>query len=110
MLLLVLAALTLSASIFVAAEAVTATGRRRHSAVAVVRQWSAASGEAARRHVARTTTSSAIQRLGQRLISEKFADALPQRLAAAGLAGRVTPQAYVAYRLLLVAGGVLRRC
>ena len=44
-LLLVLAALTLSASIFVAAEAVTANGRRRHSAVAVVRQWSAASGE-----------------------------------------------------------------
>ena len=44
-LLLVLAALTLSASIFLASEVVTASGRRRHSAVAVVRQWSAASGE-----------------------------------------------------------------
>ena len=44
MLLLVLAALTLSASIYVASSAVTASARRRHSAVAVVRRWSAASG------------------------------------------------------------------
>jgi tight adherence protein C len=105
-LLLVLAALTLSASIFVAAGAVTANGRRRHSAVAVVRQWSAASGEL-RGDTSRTSTEPWIQRLGQRLMSEKLADALPQRLAAAGLAGRVTPQAYVAYRFLLVAAGVL---
>jgi tight adherence protein C len=105
-LLLVLAALTLSASIFVASSAVTASGRRRHSAVAVVRQWSAASGELPGDR-SQGNDGSAIQRLGQRLISGKLADALPQRLAAAGLAGRVTPQAYVVYRLLLVAGGVV---
>ncbi len=105
-LLLVLAALTLSASIFVAAGAVTASGRRRHSAVAVVRQWSAASGEL-RGDTSRGNDDSLIQRLGQRLLSEKLADALPQRLAAAGLAGRVTPQAYVVYGLLLVAAGVV---
>ena len=105
-LLLVLAALTLSASIFVASSVVTASGRRRHSAVAVVRQWSAASGEL-RGDRSRGNDDSLIQRLGQRLLSEKLADALPQRLAAAGLAGRVTPQAYVVYRLLLVAAGVV---
>ena len=105
-LLLVLAALTLSASIFVAAGALTASGRRRHSAVAVVRQWSAASGEL-RGDTSRGNDDSLIERLGQRLISERLADALPQRLAAAGLAGRVTPQAYVAYRALLVAAGVV---
>ena len=105
-LLLVLAALTLSASIFVASSVVTASGRRRHSAVAVVRQWSAASGEL-RGDTSRGNDDSLIQWLGQRLLSEKLADALPQRLAAAGLAGRVTPQAYVVYRLLLVAAGVV---
>ncbi len=105
-LLLVLAALTLSASIFVASSVVTASGRRRHSAVAVVRQWSAASGEV-RGDRSRGNDDSLIQRLGRRLLSEKLADALPQRLAAAGLAGRVTPQAYVVYRLLLVAAGVV---
>jgi tight adherence protein C len=105
MLLLLLAALTLTASIFVASSAVTATGRRRHSAVAVVRQWSAASGEL-RGDTSRKTGDGLVERIGQRLISDRLAQVLPQRLAAAGLAGRVTPQAYVTYRLLLVVAGV----
>jgi tight adherence protein C len=104
-LLLVLAACTLSASIFVASSALTATGRRRQSAVAVVRRWSAASGPL-HGDSSQAKTEGLIQRLGQRLMSDKLADVLPQRLAAAGLAGRVTPQEYVAYRVLLVAGGV----
>ncbi len=106
MLLLVLAALTLSASIFVASSAVTASARRRHSAVAVVRRWSAASG-ALRGDTSRSGDETRlVQRIGHRLISEKLADSLPQRLASAGLAGRVTAQTYVVYRLLLVAAGV----
>ena len=105
MLLLVLAAMTLSASIYVAFSAVTASARRRQSAVAVVRRWSAASGDL--REGSSRSEDALVQRLGRRLISDRLADSLPQRLASAGLAGRVTAQAYVVYRLLLVAAGVL---
>ena len=105
MLLLLLAALTLSASVFVATSALTVSGRRRQSAVAVVRRWSSAAGDVKGR--SGSPDDKLVQRVGRRLLSDKLADVLPQRLAAAGLAGRVTPQAYVVYRFLLVTAGIL---
>ncbi len=104
MLLLLLAALTLSASVFVATSALTVSGRRRQSAVAVVRRWSSAAGDVKGR--SGSPDDKLVQRVGRRLLSDKLADVLPQRLAAAGLAGRVTPQAYVVYRFLLVTAGI----
>jgi tight adherence protein C len=104
MLILVLAGLMLSASVFVASSALTLSARRRHVAVAVVRKWSAAAGDV--RGATSRTDERLTERIGRRLLTEKLADVLPQRLAAAGLAGRVTMQAYVVYRLLLVIGGV----
>jgi tight adherence protein C len=106
MLLLLLAAVTLSGSIFVATGALAPSARRRHSAVAAVQKWSAVSGPL-RGDASRTGDAGLLHRIGSRLISERLADSLPQRLASAGLSGRVTAQAYVMYRLLLVIGGVL---
>ncbi len=47
------------------------------------------------------------ERLGQRLLSERLADRLPQRLASAGFGGRVTIQTFVTLRLVLVTFGIL---
>ena len=105
MLILVLAALMLSASIFVASSALTLSARRRHMAVAVVRKWSVAAGDDRRSTSRSDELGRLTDRIGRRLLTEKLADVLPQRLAAAGLAGRVTTQEYVVYRLLLVVGG-----
>jgi tight adherence protein C len=50
---------------------------------------------------------SAAETLGVRVASEKFKRGLPERLAAAGYAGRITPEAFLAVRLGLTALGVL---
>ena len=72
-----------------------------------VRTWSAFSGELRGDRSQAGDDERLINRIGRRLVSDRLADSLPQRLAAAGLAGRVTAQTYVVYRLLLVLAGVV---
>ena len=45
--------------------------------------------------------------MGPRFSTQKFRDSLAQRLAAAGFAGRVTPEAFLAFRTGMAAIGVL---
>jgi tight adherence protein C len=90
-----------------ASETLTATSRRRHAAVATVRRWSAANGDVSGVAVRPARAADALARIGGRLLTARLREKLPQRLAAAGLNGRISIEAYVTLRLALVVGGVL---
>jgi tight adherence protein C len=55
----------------------------------------------------RNHTDLALTAIGARLLTARLREKLPQRLAAAGLKGRVSIEAYVTLRLALVIGAVL---
>jgi tight adherence protein C len=107
MVLLVLACLSISAAIVLASETLMATSRRRHAAVATVRRWSAASGDLSRAPARRSRTDQVLTTIGARLLTARLREKLPQRLAAAGLKGRLSIEAYVTLRLALVVVAVL---
>jgi tight adherence protein C len=106
-LLLVIAGISISAAILLASETLTATSRRRHAAVATVRRWSAANGDATVAPVRPARLDEALARIGAKLLTARLREKLPQRLAAAGLNGRISVEAYVTLRLGLVVSGVL---
>jgi tight adherence protein C len=104
-LLLVLAAAAFVASLAVLADTMTPTARRRQSALEAVRR---VSGLSSRRRYRRPSRIMEIaERLGSRIATPTFRSKLPQRLAAAGLAGRLTVEAFLALRVGLTAIGVL---
>jgi tight adherence protein C len=107
MVLLVIAGLSISAAVVLASETLTATSRRRHAAVATVRRWSAANGDHVASDVRRARSDAVLAAIGARLLTARLREKLPQRLAAAGLNGRISVEAYVTLRLALVVGGVL---
>ena len=105
-LLLVIAALSFTACLVILAETATPTARRRHDAVESVRRFSGF-GLGARARGRKGPAFAGAERFGARFASTKFRDRLPQRLAAGGLAGKVTVEAFVAFRTGLTVLGVL---
>jgi tight adherence protein C len=103
---LILAAASFVGSLVVLADTVMPAARRRRSAIVAVQRVAGFTG---RRRGARPVTRSQVlaQQLGLRASTARFRERLPQKLAAAGLAGRVTPEAYLAFRLGSAAVGVL---
>lgn len=105
--LLVIAGLCFAGALVVLAEAVTPSARRRQGAVAAVRRFAGRNDNQTTLGTRKSAALASTERLGSRLATSKFRDRLPQRLAAAGLAGRVTPEAFIAFRAGLVAVAVV---
>ena len=105
-LLLVLAAISFAASLTLLAETAMPAARRRRDAVAIVRRFV---GSTRRVSTPRKPSAAmmAAEKIGSRLSTVKFRDGLSQRLAAAGYAGRVTPEAFLAFRAGMLTIGVL---
>jgi tight adherence protein C len=101
MLLLLLAGLSLAGAVFVVADTLTPQGRRRTASVAAVRRFSGATPTRGRKSRSFATTD-ALDNVGRRFTTAKMAERLPNRIAAAGLAGRVTPESFAAMRIGLV--------
>ncbi len=103
--LLVIAAISFAAALVVLAETATPAAKRRHDAVASVRRFAGPSGLGARGR--RSPALATAERFGSRFASTSFRERLPQRLASAGLAGRVTVEQFIAFRAGLSALGFL---
>jgi tight adherence protein C len=106
-LLLVIAGLSFAAALVLLAETAAPEARRRHDAVASVRRFTLLAGIGSKSRAQRTPTVASAERLGSRFASTKFRERLPQRLAAAGLAGKLTVEAFIAWRAGLTAVGFL---
>lgn len=104
--LLVLAAISFVASLVVLADNVTPNARRRHDAVAAVRRFSGFTGRTRGFRVPDPVVAVA-EKVGTRLSTERFRRRLPERLAAAGLAGKLSAEQFLALRAGLAAVGVL---
>jgi tight adherence protein C len=101
MLLLVLAGLSLAGAVFVFADTLTPQGRRRTASIAIVRRFSGVTANRRRRYRPSEATD-ALEQFGRRFTTTRMAERLPNRIAAAGLAGRVTPESFAALRIGLV--------
>jgi tight adherence protein C len=104
MLLLLLAGLSLAGAVFVVADSLTPQGRRRTASVAMVRRFS---GAPARRSRGPLVPADVLDDVGRRFTTQQMREHLPNRIAAAGLAGKMTPESFAALRLGLVGLGVL---
>jgi tight adherence protein C len=102
MLLLVLAGLSLAGAVFVFSDTLTPQGRRRTASVAMVRRYSGITSRRRQRRYRSGATTDALENVGRRFTTAKMAERLPNRIAAAGLAGRVTPESFAALRIGLV--------
>jgi tight adherence protein C len=105
-LLLVIAALCFAAALVLLAETAMPEARRRHDAVESVRRFSGLASFG-RTRGRRAPAVAGAERIGSRFASTKFRDRLPQRLASAGLAGKVTVEAFIAFRAGVAAVGVV---
>ncbi len=105
--LLVIAAVSFAASLTVLAETALPAARRRRGAVVTVRRYVGSTGRARGIGRRRSAAITALEPVGSRLATRKFREGLSERLAAAGLAGRVTPEAFLAFRTGVAAIGVL---
>ncbi len=105
--LLVIAAVSFAAALVVLADAAAPAARRRHEAIASVRRFTGVAAFGSRARARKAPALAAAEQFGSRFASTKFRDRLPQRLAAAGFAGRVTPEAFIALRAGFTAIGVL---
>jgi tight adherence protein C len=105
-LVLVLAAASFVGALVILADTVSPRARRRHAAVDAVHRVSGFAGRRPRKAELSPLVATAGE-AGRRLATARFRERLPQRLAAAGLAGRVSPEAFLALRLGLTAVGVL---
>ncbi len=101
MLLLLLAGLSLAGAVFVVADSLTPQGRRRTASVAMVHRFSGAALPRRRRNQPIVSTDT-LEHVGRRFTSEQMRQRLPDRIAAAGLAGKVTPESFAALRIGLV--------
>jgi tight adherence protein C len=100
MLLLLLAGLSFAGAVFVFADSLTPQGRRRGTSVALVRRFSGAT--AARRRSQPLLSNDSLENIGRRFTTDRMRERLPNRIAAAGLAGKVTPESFATLRLALV--------
>ena len=101
MLLLLLAGLSLAGAVFVFADTLSPQGRRRSASVAMVRRFSGVAPNRRRSYRSGAATE-ALENVGRRFTTAKMAERLPNRIAAAGLAGRVTPESFAALRVGLI--------
>ncbi len=107
MVLLLLAGLSLAGAVFVVADTLTPQGRRRTASVAMVRRFSGAPASRGRRRRRPIATTEVLDNVGRRFTTARMSERLPNRIAAAGLAGRVTPESFAAMRIGLVGLGAL---
>jgi tight adherence protein C len=104
-LILVLAAASFVGALVILADTVTPAARRRSSAILAVRRAGGTSPRAARPRTPAVMETA--ERLGAHASTARFRERLPQRLAAAGLAGRVSAEAFLALRVGAAAVGAL---
>ncbi len=107
LILLVIAAISFTACLVILAETATPTARRRHDAVESVRRFGGLSGFGSRARNRKGPALAAAEQFGSRFATTKFRERLPQRLASAGLAGKVSVEAFIALRTGLAALAVL---
>jgi tight adherence protein C len=100
MLLLLLAGLSLAGAVYIVADSLTPQGRRRTASVAMVRRFSGAT--VSRRRNRPLVSTDALDEVGRRFTTASMREHLPNRIAAAGLAGKVTPESFAALRIGLV--------
>jgi len=105
--LLIIAAVSFAASLTVLADTALPAARRRRGAVAIVGRYVGSTRRNRRAGRRQVVAFRALEPIGTRLASRKFREALSERIAAAGLAGRVTPEAFLAFRTGIAALGVL---
>jgi tight adherence protein C len=104
-LILVLAAASFVGALVILADTVTPSARRRSSAILAVRRGAGIGPRAARPRTPAAMETA--ERLGAHASTARFRERLPQRLAAAGLAGRVSAEAFLALRVGAAATGAL---
>ena len=100
MLLLLLAGLSFAGAVFVFADSLSPQGRRRTASVAMVRRFSG--GAVSRRRNQPLVSTDTLEDMGRRFTTARMRERLPNRIAAAGLAGKVTPESFAALRLGLL--------
>jgi tight adherence protein C len=100
MLLLLLAGLSLAGAVYVVADSLTPQGRRRSTSVALVRRFAGSAAAGGGRGPIVTTET--LEGVGRRFTTDQMRERLPNRIAAAGLAGKVTPESFAALRVGLV--------
>ncbi len=100
MLLLLLAGLSFAGAVFVFADSLSPQGRRRTASVAMVRRFSGST--VSRRRNQPLVSTDALEDVGRRFTTARMRERLPNRIAAAGLAGKVTPESFAALRLGLL--------
>ena len=100
MLLLLLAGLSFAGAVFVFADSLSPQGRRRTASVAMVRRFSGAT--VSRRRNQPLVSTDALEDVGRRFTTARMRERLPNRIAAAGLAGKMTPESFAALRLGVV--------
>ena len=105
-LILLLAAAAFVGALVILADTVTPAARRRHSAILAVRRVVGMSPRRAKQPRLPAVVVAA-ERLGAHASSARFRERLPQRIAAAGLAGRVTTEQFLAFRVGAAAIGAL---
>ncbi|HEY7396974.1 MAG TPA: type II secretion system F family protein [Gaiellaceae bacterium] len=101
MLLLLLAGFSFAGAVFVFADSLTPQGRRRTASVAMVRRFSGGAVSRSRRSRP-LVASDSLDHVGRRFTTGQMRERLPHRIAAAGLAGKVTPESFAALRVGLV--------
>ena len=101
--LLVIAAVSFTACLVILAETATPSARRRHDAVASVRSFTGFAGFGRRTRSPQSSALAAAEQFGARFATTKFRERLPQRIASAGLAGKVSVEAFIAFRTGLTA-------
>jgi tight adherence protein C len=106
MLLLLLAGLSFAGAVFVFADSLTPQGRRRTASVAIVRRFSGGAVSRSRRS-RRLVSSDSLEHVGRRFTTAQMRERLPQRIAAAGLAGKVSPESFAALRVGFVGAAAL---
>ncbi|HEY0415563.1 MAG TPA: type II secretion system F family protein [Gaiellaceae bacterium] len=104
-LILFLAAASFVGALVMLADTVTPSARRRHAAVLAVRRVVGISPR--RTRIEPSAVRELAEEAGTRMTSARFRERLPQRLAAAGLAGRVTVESFLALRVGFAVVGAL---
>jgi len=108
-LILLIAGASFVGALVILADTVTPAARRRRTAIRAVRRVVGMSPR--RTRVEASAARELAEQVGARASTERFRERLPQRLAAAGLAGRVSVEAFLALRVgVSVVGAVGGLC
>ncbi len=107
LIILVIAAISFTACLVILAETATPAARRRHDAVESVRRFGGFTGFGSGARSPKSAAFTTAEQFGSRFATTKFRERLPQRIASAGLAGKVSVDAFIAFRTGLTALAII---